>query len=94
MNLFKSKPNQYFEAWGSGLQWLKEHPYQASPMWICSQSLSAIEYNGNNAQPATYNELVLPDNLLPMNWNAYLKDSASILEDYKSGKKKIPTATH
>ncbi len=97
VNFVKSDPNQFrtifLTVWADGLQWFKEHPYKASPMWVCSSGLSAIKYSGNKAQPATYNELVIPDNELQMNWEKFLKSSASYLEAHKAEQKQLPAAS-
>lgn len=85
VKLVKDNSEQSLTAWTSSLHWLREHPYKASPMWICSQGMPA--FTSTTSQPAKYEDLVTPDSQLKMGWTEYLDGAATVLGEYKSGKR-------
>ncbi len=85
LQLAKAHPEQSLTAWANSIQWLRVHPYTASPMWVCSQGISA--FTPTASLPATYADLVTPDSQLKMGWTEHLNNAAKVLDEYKSGKR-------
>lgn len=85
VKLVKDNPEQSLTAWTDSLQWLRMHPYTASPMWVCSQGMPA--FAPTTSQPAKYADLVTPDSQLKMGWTEYLDSVAKVLDEYKAGKR-------
>lgn len=75
---------EYLDSWGQTINWLKLHPYKASPMWICSHGMSAFN---TSAPSKTYDDLVLKPSEQKETWAQYLDKGEKVLMEYRSGKR-------
>ncbi len=89
MNMVKN-PEGYYDGWGKALIWLKENNYNASPMWVCSHGMSAFKVDEETGEPAQVDDLVISEELTKPTMAELIRNSEHYLNEYKSGRKKMP----
>lgn len=56
---------EYMEAQKAAYQWDIDHPYNASPIWVCAHSLKAIDFHRNDPRPVSISQLLQPETSWP-----------------------------
>lgn len=56
----QSNKEDAFKAAREGIAWVKERPYQASPLWACSHTVLAANFEGNQPKPVPIEKLIKP----------------------------------